>query len=186
MTRTYAKLEVSKEAYAEVAGALQAAGYDHVFRTEGNVREIIDMDGIALVAAKAAAPRSVPPVESKATIAVVSCSQDSDPWSIEETPYAAAIYIDGSCYHQADHPLGRQAWELTTILPVCRIIECQVQWEWFESRHRQFPCQLTDVHPDAWLPEASPEERLATSMSDEQRYAPRPGSVPAPVRELPF
>jgi hypothetical protein len=43
-THTYAILEVSDDAYHEIAGKLRAAGYDHAFHEDG----AIDMHGIAL------------------------------------------------------------------------------------------------------------------------------------------
>lgn len=43
-THTYALLEVSREAYDEIKGKLQAAGYDHALHDDG----LIDMNGIAL------------------------------------------------------------------------------------------------------------------------------------------
>lgn len=51
-THTYALLEVSAEAYAEIAAKLIAAGYDHVFENSGKGvehRGAIDMHGPALV-----------------------------------------------------------------------------------------------------------------------------------------
>ena len=47
MTYTYAILEVSKEAYEEIAAKLNAAGYQHAFHEDAG-REVIDMHGIAL------------------------------------------------------------------------------------------------------------------------------------------
>ncbi len=50
-THTYAELEVSAEAYAEIAEKLLKAGYDHVFEFSGvgiENRGAIDMHGIAL------------------------------------------------------------------------------------------------------------------------------------------
>jgi hypothetical protein len=44
MAHTFATLEVSAAAFAEVAQKLRAAGYDHAF-----VDEALDMHGIALV-----------------------------------------------------------------------------------------------------------------------------------------
>jgi len=49
MSHTYALLEVSPAAYAEIAAKLREAGYDHAFGDDG----AIDMHGIALVKAKA-------------------------------------------------------------------------------------------------------------------------------------
>lgn len=43
-TRTYALLEVSPEAHAEIKALLLAAGYDHAVNADGE----IDMHGIAL------------------------------------------------------------------------------------------------------------------------------------------
>ena len=45
MTHTYATLEVSAEAYAEIKSKLLAAEYQHAINDEGE----IDMHGIALV-----------------------------------------------------------------------------------------------------------------------------------------
>ena len=45
MTRTYVILEISPEAFLEIALRLREAGYDHVFEEDG---KIIDMHGIAL------------------------------------------------------------------------------------------------------------------------------------------
>ncbi len=44
-THTYAVLPVSKAAFDEIKGKLEAAGYQHVFDNNG---AIIDMHGIAL------------------------------------------------------------------------------------------------------------------------------------------
>ena len=44
-TRTYALLEISKEAFDEITGKMKEAGYDHAFEDHGNV---IDMHGIAV------------------------------------------------------------------------------------------------------------------------------------------
>lgn len=44
MSHTYALLEVSAEAYDEIAAKLREAGYDHAFGEEGE----IDMHGLAL------------------------------------------------------------------------------------------------------------------------------------------
>ena len=44
MTHTYAELAVSEAAYAEVAGKLRDAGYDHAFLEDG----VIDMQGIGV------------------------------------------------------------------------------------------------------------------------------------------
>ena len=46
-THTYAILEISHAAYAEIAKALRAADYSHCFHDEGG-RIVIDMSGIAL------------------------------------------------------------------------------------------------------------------------------------------
>ena len=53
MSRTYATLEVSAEAYDEIAGKLMAAGYGHAFiiGEPQNEHPVIDMHGIALVRA---------------------------------------------------------------------------------------------------------------------------------------
>jgi hypothetical protein len=56
-TYTYAVLEVSPEAYAEVRRLLEAAGYGHAFHEDSEHREVIDMHGIAL------APRAEIPKE---------------------------------------------------------------------------------------------------------------------------
>jgi hypothetical protein len=45
-THTYAALEVSAEAYDEIAGKLREAGYDHAFVVD---EQAIDMQGIGLV-----------------------------------------------------------------------------------------------------------------------------------------
>ena len=47
MSYTYAILEVSLAAYAEIKNALFSAGYDHCFH-EDDGRVVIDMHGIAL------------------------------------------------------------------------------------------------------------------------------------------
>ncbi|AIP33343.1 hypothetical protein DR64_794 [Paraburkholderia xenovorans LB400] len=54
MTYTVATLEVSERTFREIADKLLAAGYQHLFMSDGS----IDMYGIAL----AAAPRPVGPV----------------------------------------------------------------------------------------------------------------------------
>jgi hypothetical protein len=48
MTYTYVVLDISPEAYKEIADKLRAANYDHVFTDDGEGREIIDMHGIAV------------------------------------------------------------------------------------------------------------------------------------------
>jgi len=45
-THSYVELEISKEAWDEIAGKLRAVDYDYVFSDDGRV---IDMQGIALV-----------------------------------------------------------------------------------------------------------------------------------------
>jgi hypothetical protein len=55
-THTYAILEVSDDAYHEIAGKLGAAGYDHAFHEDG----AIDMHGIAL-APQSGEARPIPP-----------------------------------------------------------------------------------------------------------------------------
>ncbi len=50
-TRTYALLEVSPAAYAEIRAKLMAAGYEHAFHVDER-GEAIDMHGIALSADK--------------------------------------------------------------------------------------------------------------------------------------
>lgn len=47
-TYTYVELEVSQDAYDEIAGKLKAAGYDHAFGADG----AIDMHGIAITSTK--------------------------------------------------------------------------------------------------------------------------------------
>lgn len=47
MSYTYAILEVSLAAYAEIKNALFSAGYDHCFHDDDG-RVVIDMHGIAL------------------------------------------------------------------------------------------------------------------------------------------
>lgn len=47
-TRTYALLQVSAAAYAEIRAALKHAEYEHAFDTDDG-REVIDMHGIALL-----------------------------------------------------------------------------------------------------------------------------------------
>lgn len=54
-TYTYAELEVSPEAYDEIAAKLKAAGYDHAFMSDG----AIDMHGIGLVKPLPAGPDEV-------------------------------------------------------------------------------------------------------------------------------
>lgn len=46
-THTYAVLEISPSAYAEIAAKLRQAEYTHAFQRDGG-RELIDMHGIAL------------------------------------------------------------------------------------------------------------------------------------------
>lgn len=54
-THTYATLEVSPAAHAEILGKLQAAGYqDQIHEEDGQV--LIDMHGIALVTSKKKKP----------------------------------------------------------------------------------------------------------------------------------
>lgn len=47
MSYTYATLEVSPEAYAEIRAKLEAAGYEHAIHRYDD-HEVIDMHGIAL------------------------------------------------------------------------------------------------------------------------------------------
>lgn len=52
MTHTYAVLEISRDAWEEIAAKLQAAGYQHAFHrdvTDGGA-PVIDMHGIAVKA----------------------------------------------------------------------------------------------------------------------------------------
>jgi hypothetical protein len=49
VTRTYAILEVSREAYQEIRAKLETAGYQHAFHKDSQDDEpVIDMHGIAL------------------------------------------------------------------------------------------------------------------------------------------
>lgn len=48
MTYTYVVLDISPEAYKEIADKLRTVDYDHVFTDDGEGREVIDMHGIAL------------------------------------------------------------------------------------------------------------------------------------------
>ena len=47
-THTYALLEVSPQAFDEIATLLREAGYDHVFVSHSDGDTVIDMHGIAL------------------------------------------------------------------------------------------------------------------------------------------
>lgn len=47
-THTCALLQISAEAYAEIATTLKAADYGHVFNERGKPREWMDMTGIGL------------------------------------------------------------------------------------------------------------------------------------------
>lgn len=47
MTYTYALLDISAAAYAEIEAALRKASYDHAFHTDDG-KSVIDMQGIAL------------------------------------------------------------------------------------------------------------------------------------------
>lgn len=49
-TYTYAVLDISAEAYAEIRAKLEAAGYEHAFHQGRDLREVIDMHGIAVAA----------------------------------------------------------------------------------------------------------------------------------------
>jgi hypothetical protein len=60
MTHTYAVLEVSPAAYAEIREKLDAAGYDHAFDSHSGA-EVIDMHGIALRAEVKLPPIAPPP-----------------------------------------------------------------------------------------------------------------------------
>ena len=148
MTRTYAKLEVSREAYAEVAGALQAAGYGHVFRTEGNVREIIDMDGLALVAAKAVIvePRRVH------TFPLVTCMNRPT------GAVMSALYLDGEIFKESGtKDLATTSWILiNSLVDTPRLVQRTVSWDWRQSLPAGFPCFLKDIHPDAWIDKKAP------------------------------
>lgn len=52
MSRTYAVLELSGAAYAEIREKLEAAGYEHAFHRSDD-RDVIDMHGIAVAAERA-------------------------------------------------------------------------------------------------------------------------------------
>lgn len=54
MTRTFATLEISSEAYHEIHAKLAASGYGHAFLEDG----VIDMQGIGLVRAVAPPPEA--------------------------------------------------------------------------------------------------------------------------------
>lgn len=58
-TYTFAKLEVSRGTYDEIAGKLRAAGYDHAF-----VDGAIDMHGIGLVRSPEPANTSIMSTDS--------------------------------------------------------------------------------------------------------------------------
>lgn len=58
MTYTYAVLDVSREAYDEIRGKLEAAGYQHAFHDD-----LIDMHGIALKAGAADSPQQRAPIK---------------------------------------------------------------------------------------------------------------------------
>jgi len=47
ITHTFARLEISKPAFDEIANKLKAAGYDHAFMVDDGVA-LIDMHGIAV------------------------------------------------------------------------------------------------------------------------------------------
>ena len=55
-THMYAILEVSEMTYAEIAGKLRVAGYDHAFRGDNE----IDMHGLALVKEAPRDPKAGP------------------------------------------------------------------------------------------------------------------------------
>lgn len=64
-TYTYAVLEISAAAFAEIHGKLAAAGYQHAF-DESDGRALIDMHGIALMAEEPApAPTVTHPVRAR-------------------------------------------------------------------------------------------------------------------------
>ena len=58
MTYTYAVLEISASAYAEIRAKLDAAGYGHAFYDDGD-GEVIDMHGIAVRAEEAAMGKTI-------------------------------------------------------------------------------------------------------------------------------
>ena len=47
-THTFAILDLSPEAYAEIARKLREAGYGHSFTEDHDGRELIDMHGLAV------------------------------------------------------------------------------------------------------------------------------------------
>ena len=55
-THTYALLQVSPAAYAEIRDQLKAAEYEHAFHKDDG-REVIDMHGLALLCAPTAPPQ---------------------------------------------------------------------------------------------------------------------------------
>jgi hypothetical protein len=57
MTHTYAVLEISRKAYDEIHAKLEDAGYQHAFIHEDEGRDVIDMHGIAVKAAREMAPK---------------------------------------------------------------------------------------------------------------------------------
>lgn len=58
-THTYALLEISAEAYDEIAGKLRAAGYGHAFGSKGE----IDMHGIAVTRGERAESAIIPALD---------------------------------------------------------------------------------------------------------------------------
>ena len=62
MTYTYAVLEVSAAAYAEIKAKLEEAGYQHAFHENRGHGTVIDMHGIALATE---APRKDPHVRTR-------------------------------------------------------------------------------------------------------------------------
>jgi DNA-binding transcriptional regulator YiaG len=60
MSRTYALVEVSPGAYAEVRAKLEAAGYKQAFHLQDDNQEVLDLHGLALVACQALIPQLVP------------------------------------------------------------------------------------------------------------------------------
>ena len=48
MTHTFAVMQVSKAAYAEIKRKLEEAGYEHAFTRTTKHGDVLDMSGIAL------------------------------------------------------------------------------------------------------------------------------------------
>ena len=103
MSHTYAVLEVSSAAYAEIRAKLVDAGYDHALHTpavSGEDREVIDMHGIAL--------------KESTDLVTEILRQRADGWTVvgEVAPISPPGFLDETGH--VTKPLDRMPFDATT------------------------------------------------------------------------